>query len=114
MRFSLTSKDDEDITVKAPAKSVISPEKKIEKATKKSLEKERFGVLQFPKKISKYLGITATITGGLLLTLFAFMSITGQTNAIFLSLGFDSFSILVWGFVGIVNIALGLFFLGSE
>ena len=78
MRFSLTSKDDEDITVKAPAKSVISPEKKIEKATKKSLEKERFGVLQFPKKISKYLGITAAITGGLILTLFAFMSITGQ------------------------------------
>src|SRR3989337_1295500 len=109
----MTSEEEKkDITVKAPSKPVVSPEKKAEKTAEKSLEEERFGVLQFPKKISKYVGVIASATGVLLLSLFAYMSATGQTRGILLSSEAGSLTLAVWGFVGLVNIVVGLLFLG--
>ena len=104
--------EEKEITVKAPSKPVVSPEKKAEKTAEKSLEEERFGVLQFPKKISKYVGVIASATGVLLLSLFAYMSATGQTSGILLSSEAGSLTLAVYGFVGLVNIVVGLLFLG--
>jgi hypothetical protein len=109
-----SDEEEKEITVKAPLKPVVSPEKKAEKTTEKVLEEERFSVLQSTKKIGRYLGMTAAITGALLLFLFAYMSITGQTSGILLSSEAGSLSLAVWGFVGLVNIVVGLLFLGRE
>lgn len=106
--------EEKDITVKAPSKPVISPEKKAEKTIEKSLEEERFGVLQFPKKIGRYLGITAVVTGCILIFLFAYMIATGRTIGILFSPETTSLSLAFWAFVGIFNIVIGLLFLGRE
>ena len=106
--------EEKEITVKAPSKPVVSPEKKAEKTAEKSLEEERFGVLQFPKKISRYLGVTVATTGVLLLSLFAYMSATGQTSGILLDSETGSLSLVVWGFVGLINIVVGFLFMGRE
>jgi hypothetical protein len=105
-----SNEKNKETTVKAPSKPVDSSEKIAEKA----LEEERFSVLEFPKKISKYLGVTVAITGVLLLFLFVFMSLTGQTGGILLSSGSGSLSLIFWGFVGLLNIVVGFIFLGRE
>ena len=103
-----------EITVEAPLKPVVSSEKKAEKTAEKSLEEERFGVLQFPKKISRYLGMTAVFTGMLLVFFFVYIRITGQTSSLLLSSEAGLLSLVVWSFVGMVNIIIGLLFLGRE
>ena len=108
------STEEKEITVKAPSKPVTSPEEKTRKTTEKALEEERFSVLQFPKKISKYLGITVTATGGMLIILFAYMGITGQTGGLLLSSDIASSSLFIWGLVGVVNIIVGFLFFGRE
>ena len=110
------SSDEEkkEIIVKAPAKPVVSPDKKAERTTEKDLEEERFGVLQFPKKISRYLGVTVGTIGFLLIFLFAYMSATRQTSGILLSSQTTSASLVVWGFVGAINIVVGFLFMGRE
>jgi hypothetical protein len=109
-----SEEEKKEITVKAPSKPVVSPEKKAEKTTEKSLEEERFGVLQFPKKISRYVGVTIAATGVLLLSLFAYMSVTGRTSGILLSSETDAVSLVIWGFAGLINIVVGFLFLGRE
>jgi small-conductance mechanosensitive channel len=104
----------EEITVKAPSKSAVSAEKQYQKTVEKSLEEERFKVLQFPKKISRYIGVTVIATGFLLVILFIFMSITGETGSILVSSGSGSLSLGLWVFVGLLNIILGFLFLGRE
>ena len=110
------SSDDEnkEITVKAPSKSGISPEKQAEKATQKALEEERFNVLEFPKKISRFLGVIVTGTGFFLFSLFVFMSVSGQTDGILLSLRNSWLTLVVWGFVGLLNIIFGFLLMGRE
>jgi hypothetical protein len=111
----MTSKEEkEEITVKAPSKPAVSPEKQAEKTVEKALEEERFKVLQFPKKISRYFGIIVTVTGGLLLFFFVYMAATGQTGGILLSSASGSLSLVGWGFVGLLNIVVGFLFLGRE
>jgi hypothetical protein len=109
-----SEEEKKEITVKAPSKPVVSPERKAEKTTEKSLEEERFGVLLFPQKISRYLGVTIAATGVLLLTLFAYMSVTGRTTGILLSSETDVLSLAIWGFAGLINIVVGFLFLGRE
>ncbi len=109
-----SDEENKEITVKAPTKPTLSPEKQAEKAAQKSLETERFGVLQFPQKISKYLGVTVALTGILLVFLSIYMSATGQTGGILLSLGSGSLSLLLWGFVGLLNVVIGFLFLGRD
>jgi hypothetical protein len=109
-----SNEDNREITVKAPLKPAISPEKQAEKAVEKALEEERFEVLQFPKKISRYFGITVAFTGGLLLFLVIYMGATGQTGGILLSAASSWPSLAGWGFVGLLNIVVGFLFLGRE
>jgi hypothetical protein len=104
----------EEITVKAPAKPVVSPEKKAEKAIAKSLEEERFEVLKISKRIGAYFGTAVIFVGVLLLCLFAYVSITGQVRLIGLSPEATSFSLVLWVFVGIVNIITGFLLMGSD
>ena len=105
---------EKEVTVSAPLKPDTSTEKQTQKSTEKALEEERFDVLQFPKKISKYLGMASLVLGVLLLVLFAYTGISGQTNAILLSTEGGSLSFGVWTFVGLFNIIIGFLFLGRE
>ncbi len=109
-----SDEENKEITVKAPSKPVDSSEKKAEEIAEKSLEEERFNVLEFPKKIGKYVGLVVAVTGVLLLFLFVYMSATGQTGGILLSSGSGWLSFVVWGFVGLLNVFIGFLFLGRE
>ena len=93
---------------------MVSPEKKAEKTTQKALEEERFDVLQFPKKIGRYLGVAEAAAGLLLLILFALMTTTGKTSGILLSSETSPPSIAVWCFVGLINVIVGLLFMGRD
>jgi len=106
--------DVREITVKAPSKPVVSPEKKAEKATEKSLEEERYGVLQVRKKVGQYLGAVAAGVGVLLLCLTVYTGLTGQTSGVLLTAPANTFSLGLWIFTGVVNIVVGLLLMGSE
>jgi hypothetical protein len=110
------SSDEEkkEITVKAPSKPAISPEERAKKTIEKSLEEERFGVLQFPKILSVYVGSVAEVTGILLIALFLYVVATGRAYGVVLSSTAGSFGLSVWGFVGLVNIVVGLLLMGRE
>jgi len=108
------NEEKKEITVKAPSKPVVSPEKKAEKTTAKALEKERYDVLQFPKKIDQYIGVATAVMGVLLLSLIAYVGATGRISDILLSPGTSTLYLLVWGFVGLINIITGLLFMGRE
>jgi hypothetical protein len=113
--FSMSSEEEsEEITVKAPSKSAVSAEKQSQKTAEKSLEEERFKVLQFPKKISRYIGVTVIATGVLLILLFGFMGVTGQTEGVLLSSESGFLDLVLWGFVGLLNVIVGFLFLGRE
>jgi hypothetical protein len=109
-----SEEENKEITVKAPSKPAVSPEKQAEKTVEKALEEERFKVLQFPKKISKFFGIIVAVTGVLLLFFFVYMAATWQTGGILLSSSSGSLSLVGWGFVGLLNIVTGFLFLGRE
>ncbi len=114
MRLVTEDKEKEEITVNAPSKSVISPEKKAEKAIEKTFEEERFGIIQISKKFGSYFGASAIFAGVLLLCLFAYVGITGQAGLIILSSEATAFSLVLWIFVGIVSIVSGFLLMGSE
>ncbi|MCW4009079.1 MAG: hypothetical protein NWF05_00455 [Candidatus Bathyarchaeota archaeon] len=109
--------DDEDkkaeITVKAPSKSVVAPEKKAERAAERALEEERYNVLQVPKKVGKYLGFASVLLGAALFILLAYGSLTGQ-SLMFLSAS-SAWSIVgLWIVVGSVSVVTGFLLIGSE
>lgn len=112
--FLMTEDKEKEITVKAPSKPVVSPEKKAEKAVEKALEEERFEILQISNKVGLYFGTSVVFIGVLLLCLFAYVSITGQAWLIILSSEATAFSLFLWVFVGIVNIISGFLLMGSE
>lgn len=109
-----SDEEKKEITVRAPSKPVVSPEKKAEKSTEKALEEERFGVLQVPKKIGRYIGVAEAATGFLLLVLFVLMIATGKTSGIILSSEISPPSLAVWCFVGLINIIVGLLLMGRD
>jgi hypothetical protein len=108
--------DDEDkkeIVVKAPSKSVISPERKTATATEKALEEERYNVLQISSRAGKYAGFAAALVG---ISLFVFLGasvISGQ-GFVFLSASSSPFAIGFWILVGLVTIVVGFLLLGSD
>lgn len=106
--------DKEEIVVRAPSKPVVSPERKAEKAIETALEEERFGTLQISKKFGSYFGASAIAAGIVLLCIFAFVAITGQVGWMSRSSGAAVFSIVLWIFVGIVNIVSGFLLMGSD
>jgi hypothetical protein len=109
-----TDEKKEEIIVKAPSRPIITPEKKAEKIAERALEEERYGVLEVPMKIGKYVGAMSLCTGTLLIVLLACAGFSGRTNLILLSLG-SSFPIVsLWIFVGLISIVVGFFLMGSE
>jgi hypothetical protein len=109
-----SGEENEEIIVKAPSKPNVSEERQYQKTVEKSLEEERFKVLQFPKKISRYIGVPVIATGLLLVLLFAFMGVTGKTVGILVSSESSSLSLGLWVFVGLLNIIVGFLFFGRE
>jgi hypothetical protein len=111
----LTSDDKKkEIAVKAPSKSVISPEKKTEKAVKKAFEIERYNVLQVPRKISKYIGVLTVSLGVFLFGLLAYAGLTSQGNWIFLSYASSLPIVTMWIVVGLVSTVAGFLLIGSK
>jgi hypothetical protein len=108
-----SEEEQKEITVSAPSKSAVSAERQSERSLEKALEEERFEVLQFPKKVSRYLGLTAMLVGFFLVLLFAYVGLTGQMETLFLS-GTVFPSLVLWGFVGLLNVVVGFLFLGRE
>lgn len=107
-------KEKEEITVKAPSKPVVSPEKKTERIIEKSLEEERFDLLHVLGELGAYFGVAVVAVGILLLCLFAFVSVSGQAGLLVLSSESTMFSMFLWIFVGLLNIITGFLLLGSE
>lgn len=107
-------KNEKEIVVRAPSKPVTHPEKKAEKATKKAVEEERFGVLQISHKVGKYFSASMLVAGGLLLCLFTYATATGYADWIVISPEITFSGLAVWIFVGIVNVVGGLLLIGSE
>jgi len=112
----LLTADDEkkELVVKAPSKPVITPERKTEKAAERALEEERYSVLQIPKKVGKYIGISSVSVGILLFILLAYAGLTDQGNWIFLSSASSLPIIGLWIVVGIVSVVVGFLLMGSD
>ncbi len=106
--------ENKEITVRAPTKPSVSPEKQAEKSAEKALEEERFKVLQFPKKISRFFGMVIAVMGVLLLLVVVYVGATGQTGGVLLAAESSPVSIAAWGLVGSLNIIVGFIFLGRE
>ena len=109
--------DDEEkgeIIVKAPSKPVVSPEKKAERATEKSLEEERFDILQISNTVGAYFGVAIVFVGFLLLFLFAYIGTTGQAELILLSSQAPTLGLILWVFVGLLNVITGLLLIETE
>jgi hypothetical protein len=108
--------DDEknEITVKAPTKPIIAPEKKAEKDAEKALEEERYSVLQIPKKVGKYIGISSVIVGFSLFVLLAYGTLIGQSKWVFLSSASPLPIVGLWIVVGIVSVVVGFLLIGSD
>jgi hypothetical protein len=107
-------KEEKEIVVRAPSKPVTHPEKKAEMAAEKSLEEERFGVLQISRKVGTYFSASILASGLLLLCLFTYVTITGYTDWIIISPEITFLGLVVWVFVIIINIVGGLLLMGSE
>ena len=106
--------EQKEIVVKAPSKSVVSSEKKVERATEKALEEERYSVLQINKKIGKYTGASSVIIGAILLISFAYVSITSQGNPALLTSTVSAPLIGLWVAVGLISVVVGFLLMGSE
>jgi predicted phage tail protein len=108
------SEEKKEITVKAPAKSVVAPEKKAEKAAEKELEEERYTVLQVPNKVGKYLGLFSVIVGAAFLVLLTYVGVINQSSWLLLSAN-SSLPILgLWFVVGLASVIVGFLLMGSE
>ena len=108
------TKEKKEIIVKAPSKPVVSPEKKAERAIEKSLEEERFDILHVSNELGAYFGVAVAAIGVLLLCLFAYVSITGQTGLIILSPEATTFSHFLWIFIGLLNLISGFLLIGNK
>lgn len=108
------TKKKKEIVVRAPSKPVTPPEKKAEKAAEKALEEERFGVLEVSRRVGVFFGVSVLTAGVLLLCLFAYVTITGHMDWMAISPETAFLGVIVWIFVGVVNIVGGLLLMGSE
>lgn len=111
----LLTEDDkkEEITVRAPSKSIIAPEKKVKKATEKALEEERYGILQVPKKTGTYIGVSSVFVGVTLFIVLVYMSLSGQVSGMFSSTA-ALWVLGLWIAVGLISVVAGFFLMGSE
>ena len=108
------NEEKKEIIVRAPSKPVVSPEKKAERAIERSLEEERFDILQVSNELGAYFGVAVVFIGVLLLCLFSYVSITGQAGLIILSSEATAFSQFLWIFIGLLNIISGFLLIGNK
>lgn len=113
---NLLGNDDEkkEIVVKAPSQPVISSQKKIEKATAKELEEERYNVITIHRKLDKYFGLFSACMGGILLLVLTFTMLTDQSNLMFLTVNMPISIVGIWVAIGLVSIVAGFLLIGSE
>lgn len=107
-------KEKKEIVVRAPSKSVIPPEKRAERTAERALEEERFGVLEISREVGMCFSASMLVAGALLLCLFAYVTVTGHAGWVVISPETPFLGLVVWIFVGIVNILGGLLLMGSE
>lgn len=107
-------KNEKEIVVRAPSKPVAHPEKKAEKAAEKALEEERFGVFRISHKVGRYFSLSILVSGVLLLCLSTYVTVTDYLDWIVTSPEITFWGIVVWVFVGMVNVVGGLLLMGSE
>ena len=107
-------KEKEEIIVKAPSKPVVSAEKKAERTLERSLEEERFDLLEVLSEFGGYFGVAVVAVGIVLLCLFAFVGASGQTGLLVLSSESSMFSMFLWIFVGLLNIIGGFLLIGHK
>jgi len=104
----MSEKEDEN-TVDGPTFSITQPEKKVEKDTKRSIEEERYGVLQVSHKIGAFFSFSMIVSGVILFFLSIFQLITHSNlfseNTILI--------LVVYVFVSIVNSVGGLLLIGK-
>ena len=108
-----SDEEKKEVVVKAPSKSTVSAEKKVEKATVKALEEERFNVIQVSQKIGKYFGILSISMGTILLVLLAYVTLAVEGSIMALA----SMSIPIFGLwiaAGLVSVLIGFLLIGSE
>lgn len=103
-----------EVIIKAPAKQIIDSQRKIEKATEEALEEERYTVLQWPKRFSKYIGYTSTAIGALLFVLLCASSLSAEANWAVLSSQASLPIIGIWILTGLVSVIVGFLLIGSE
>ena len=110
------SSDEEkkEIVVKAPSQSVISSQKKVEKATVKTLEEERYNVIKVHRKLDKYFGVLSACMGGILLIVLAFTMLTDQSKWMFLTANMPLSIVGIWVATGLVSVVVGFLLMGSE
>ena len=108
------NEEEKEIIVRAPTKPVVTPEKKAERAIERSLEEERFDILQVSNELGVYFGVAVTVIGILLFCLFIYVGITGQSGLIVLSSEATLFSKFLWIFMGVLNIISGFLLIGNR
>lgn len=93
---------------------MISSQKKVEKATVKELEEERYNVITIHRKLDKYFGILSACMGAILLLVLAFTMLTDQSNLMFLTVNMPISIVGIWVAVGLVSVVVGFLLIGSE
>lgn len=112
--FLSKDKENKEVFVKAPSKSVIAEEVKAEKATVKALEEERFNVISIGKRVGQYFGLSSMIVGAILLLTLGYFAIN-QSTAILFSAGGVSVSVLgLFVVAGLMSILAGFLLIASE
>jgi len=93
---------------------VISSQKRVERATDKALEEERYNVIKVHKKLGKFFGISSACTGGILLIVLAFTMLTDQSKLMFLTANMPISIVGIWLATGLVSVVVGFLLMGSE
>jgi hypothetical protein len=109
-----TEEKKREITVKAPSQSVISTQKKIEKATVKALEEERYNVIHIYKMLGKYFGVLSVCIGVILLMVLTFTVLTAQNRLMILTFNMPISIVGLWVATGLVSVVVGFLLMGSE
>ncbi|MEM2098301.1 MAG: hypothetical protein QXU99_00935 [Candidatus Bathyarchaeia archaeon] len=107
-------KEEEEIIVSAPSKSVVSTDKKTAKAIDRALEEEKFAIFEILKRVSGYFGVLIFFSGVILLGLFIFVSVSGQEGLLVFSSASPVFILVLWIFLGVINVVGGCLLICSE
>ncbi len=111
--FLSKDKENKEVFVKAPSKSVIAEEVKAEKAAVKALEEERFNVISIGKRVGQYFGLSSMIVGAILLLTLGYFAIN-QSTAILFSAGVSVSVLGLFVVAGLMSILAGFLLIASE